>query len=229
MSSDEAEASELGATNTNCGSESFETPMQPPISPRAQLVRSVTQESHLTQSRTWTSPEFQKVKDFNRMKEKLHYLGLGNSPFLPETPGELVGLKAEMLAEKANRIAAGVREKERLADRRGRGLLPDEPQLFGGKKMGDGLSAVFSLNMVWSDSMVTETASQDNTSDQQNSSWPTLAEYKAWGTTLPLPRSILRAAEAEMAEKEASWLNPETLGHWGLITIANTTIRLSSD
>lgn len=187
-------------------------------SSQVQLLCTMPHEYQLSQSRTWTSPEFQKVKDFNRMKEKMHHLGLGNSPFIPATPSELIGLRAEILASKAVKIAARLREKERLAANRSNGIFPEqEPQLFGGKAMLGDLSAVFSLSLVWNSAFLTETAPQDNnnTDDEPLSSWPTLAEYKAWGCVLPLPRSILNSAAAEMAEKEACWMNPETLGRSG--------------
>jgi hypothetical protein len=168
------------AQNSKCSRAGFENQVVPSISSQIQLVCTMAYEAQLSQSRTWTSPEFQIVKDFNRMRDKMRHLGFENSPFLPTTPGELVGLRAEILKHKARRIASGLREKERIAELRKNGYLPEEePRLFGGKKMTDGLSMVFSLNIIWNEPELAQTTTKgDSSRDLKDSSWPTLAEYK---------------------------------------------------
>lgn len=163
-----------------CSNAGYEKEVVPSISSQIQLVCSMANEAQLSQSRTWTSPEFQIVKDFNRMRDKMRHLGFDNSPFLPTTPGELVGLRAEILKHKARRIASVLRDKERIAELRKSGYLPEEgPRLFGGKKMKDGLSMVFSLNIIWNELEFAETTTKsDNSRNLKDSSWPTLAEYK---------------------------------------------------
>lgn len=168
------------AQNSECSKADFEKEVVPSISSQIQLVCTMANEAQLSQSRTWTSPEFQIVKDFNRMRDKMRHLGFENSPFLPTTPGELVGLRAEILKHKARRITSGLREKERIAELRKNGYLPEEePRLFGGKRMTDGLSMILSLNLIWNELEFAErTTKGDNPRDLKDSSWPTLAEYK---------------------------------------------------
>lgn len=142
-------------------------------------------------SRRWVSQEAQALGDYHKTMQKLRYLGCDKSPFIPRSPAELIQLRLSQLCLKSQRIATDIRQREKVAEHRKQGGSSGRPipQLFGGKKFYDGLTAVFSQKHCFAQD--DETVGMEGGRNQNdNVTWPSLLEFKAsgiHGRNLPLP------------------------------------------
>lgn len=67
-----------------------------------------------TPRHVWLSDEERLRVAFRRARASAKKVGLDRSPFFPRTVAEYAGLKADMLAARAARLRAKVRERERM-------------------------------------------------------------------------------------------------------------------
>ena len=162
----------------------------------SRLVSSIAESGTWSHSKSWTSLETKERQLFQRMMLNLHYIGADKSPFIPQSPAELTAYRAEAAEKKSRKLILEVtRRLERSRfNKTEHTTAPDKHcrtmQLYGGKSIDDGLSAVLAI--------VTCFNSRSHLKDNdQYPSWPSLAEMKEEGSrralcggrAFPPPRS----------------------------------------
>lgn len=150
-----------------------------------------------SQSRRWISQEAAARTTYYRMMQRLRHQGFDKSPFIPQNQAELVELRISALSRNIERYDADIRRREKLSKLKKSGIEPDlGPQLFGGKTVLDGLSAVLAIRTCFSGCLHPRLDAENNSTQPDcQAPWPSSADLKGSGRSLPPPR--LRAAEEE--------------------------------
>lgn len=176
---------------------------KPPLAPapRARgysLPDRWTGDARWTNSKTWLSDPEQMRHAFVRMRERIHYIGAADSPFLPKTVFEYAGFEAEMKLLEANKMCRRIKLIEEDARAR-RATEPYMASVAAIRDMADALA--------WPTDGRSEVLAQPGpvfgrsagpTLKEYEVEWPVLAELKVAGDdrqkagilprTLPVPR-----------------------------------------
>ncbi|KAF7556499.1 hypothetical protein G7046_g6277 [Stylonectria norvegica] len=191
----------------------------PVIQNQPALVASSSESGTWSQSKRWMSQETKERLTFQRLVLNLHYIGADNSPFVPQSPAELTAFKADIAEKQRRKLAAEVDRRLAKSQLRKDGVdhsdkKPDQPsELFGGKKLTDGLSTVFAADSCFNNSTPTR--------DEDRIDWPTLAELKEegdkragrYGRYFPLPR-LNAIADRIMGPERENAFNPDGSIRW---------------
>ncbi|KUI73572.1 hypothetical protein VM1G_09522 [Cytospora mali] len=125
--------------------------------------------------------------NFARLQEMASHIEMDKSPFLPKTVIEYAALLAEREAAEAKRARKRIQYTEEVVHNRhdeGTALPMKNVDLFGGKKMKDGLSPVLAMESCFNE--------LPDTPEHERVDWPPSSEFRSWKASRPPPGTRVR-------------------------------------